>query len=50
MERIEIIDTDESNIHEYGMCGYKSIKNEGYKKKIEWVKQRFGSMTEVWLC
>jgi GNAT superfamily N-acetyltransferase len=41
MEAIEIIDTNAGNIHQYGMCGYKNIKQEGYRRKIEWVKQRF---------
>ena len=41
MERIEIIDTNADNILEYGVCGYKSIKREGYPEKIEWLKDRF---------
>jgi L-amino acid N-acyltransferase YncA len=41
MENIRIVDTNAENIHEYGMCGYKNLKYEGYKKKIEWVKKRF---------
>jgi len=41
MERIEIIDTNADNILEYGVCGYKRIKREGYPEKIEWLKDRF---------
>ena len=41
MEKIEIVDTSAGNIHEYGMCGYTNMKHEGYRRKIEWVKQRF---------
>jgi len=41
MERIEIIDTNADNILEYGVCGYKNIKREGYREKIEWLKDRF---------
>jgi len=41
MERIEIIDTNARNISEYGICGYKSIKREGYPEKVEWLKNRF---------
>ena len=41
MERIEIIDTNKDNILEYGLCGYKDIKREGYPEKIEWLKDRF---------
>jgi len=41
MDNIEIIDADSTNISEYGFCGYKSMKREGYKLKIDWLKQRF---------
>jgi hypothetical protein len=41
VERIEIIDTNADNILEYGVCGYKNIKREGYPEKIEWLKDRF---------
>lgn len=41
MEKIEIIDSNEDNIHNYGFCGYKDIKQEGYKRKIDWLKKRF---------
>ncbi len=38
---VEIIDTNLDNILEYGICGYKSIKQEGLRRKIEWLKDRF---------
>jgi GNAT superfamily N-acetyltransferase len=41
MEKLQIINTDSSNVHEFGMCGYKNIKQEGYRKKVEWVKHRY---------
>ncbi|UCE36989.1 MAG: YoaP domain-containing protein [Thermoplasmata archaeon] len=41
MAEIEIINTDSSNILNYGICGYKSIKREGYPEKISWLKDRF---------
>lgn len=41
MNKITIIDTSSDTIHQYGMCGYKDLKNPGYKKKVEWVKHRF---------
>jgi len=41
MGKIEIIDTNADDICEYGFCGYKSIKQEGYKRKIDWLKKRF---------
>lgn len=41
MEKIEIIDTNADNICEYGFCGYKNIKQEGYKRKTDWLKQRY---------
>jgi len=41
MEDIRIIDTNAENIHEFGMCGYKNLKQEGYKRKVQWIKDRF---------
>ena len=28
MDKIKIIDTNVNNIHQYGMCGYKNLKQE----------------------
>jgi len=41
MNHVEIIDTNSDNICEFGFCGYRNIKQEGYKRKIDWLKQRF---------
>jgi GNAT superfamily N-acetyltransferase len=41
MDDIEVIDTDANNIHNYGFCGYKNITQEGYKRKLDWLKERF---------
>jgi GNAT superfamily N-acetyltransferase len=41
MREIEIIDTNSDDICDYGFCGYKSIKQEGYRRKIDWLKKRF---------
>ena len=39
--KVEILDTNPDNICDYGFCGYKNIKQEGYKRKIDWLKKRF---------
>jgi L-amino acid N-acyltransferase YncA len=41
MGEIEIIDTNADNICDYSLCGYKNIKQEGYKRKTDWLKRRF---------
>jgi len=41
MSEIEVIDTNSDNILEYGICGFKNIKQEGFRRKIEWLKARF---------
>jgi hypothetical protein len=41
MNQVKIIDTTPDNIHSYGMCGYKNLKNEGYQRKIDWLKQHY---------
>ena len=41
MGKVEIFDTNPDNICDYGFCGYKNIKQEGYKRKIDWLKKRF---------
>ena len=42
MSDLQIIDTSADNIHNFWFCGYKSMKQEGYRRKIDWLKQRFG--------
>jgi GNAT superfamily N-acetyltransferase len=41
MAKVEIIDADEDNIREYGVCGYKNMKKPGFPDKYEWLKERF---------
>ena len=44
---VKIVDTKLDNILEYGVCGYKNIKNEGLKRKIEWLKDRFSEGMKI---
>jgi len=41
MSEIEIIDLTADNMQNYGLCGIKDIKKEGFKRKAGWLKQRF---------
>jgi N-acetylglutamate synthase-like GNAT family acetyltransferase len=41
VNEIEIIDTNADNICDHGLCGFKNIKQEGYKRKTDWLKKRF---------
>jgi len=45
--KISIIDTNWENIHDYGICGYKSMKRPGYPEKVEWLKDRFQEGLEI---
>jgi GNAT superfamily N-acetyltransferase len=47
MEGIEIVDTNADNILDYGVCGYKNIKREGYSEKIEWIKKRYSEGMKI---
>ncbi len=47
MEGIEIVDTNADNILDYGVCGYKNIKREGYFEKIEWIKNRYSEGMKI---
>ncbi len=38
---VKIIDTNTENISSYGFCGYNNLKNAGYRRKIEWLKERY---------
>ncbi len=38
---LTIVNTDATNIHQFGMCGYKDPKNPGYQNKLDWLKQRY---------
>jgi hypothetical protein len=41
INKVRIIDTIGENIHNYGFCGYKNVKNEGHIRKSEWMKKRY---------
>jgi len=41
MGKVKIVETNADNICEYGFCGYKDIKHEGYKRKVDWLRKRF---------
>jgi GNAT superfamily N-acetyltransferase len=41
MKEYEIIDTDADNIGDCALCGYKSDKNEGRRRKLDWLKERY---------
>jgi GNAT superfamily N-acetyltransferase len=37
----EIIDTDAGNIGSCGICRYKDASNPGYRRKADWLKERY---------
>ncbi|MHC5081079.1 MAG: YoaP domain-containing protein [Planctomycetota bacterium] len=39
--KVRIVDTDDKNILEFGVCGYKSLKRPGFPEKLKWLKRRF---------
>jgi GNAT superfamily N-acetyltransferase len=41
MSELEIFDARAENVQDYGLCGYKNIQQEGYRRKIDWLKKRF---------
>ena len=41
MKEYEIVDTNAGNIGGCGLCGYKSGKNEGRRRKLDWLKKRY---------
>jgi GNAT superfamily N-acetyltransferase len=41
MSDAKIIDLNLDNVTGFGLCGYKNIKQEGYKRKTDWLKKRF---------
>ncbi len=41
MQNIRIIEGTPKNFHQYSMCGYKDINNQGYAEKISWNKTHF---------
>jgi len=44
---VEIIDTNLDNVLKYGVCGYKNIKHEGLRRKVEWLKDRFSEGMKI---
>jgi hypothetical protein len=47
MEEISIIDTTIDNVGNYGVCGYKNVKKEGFPEKFEWLKKRFSEGLKI---
>lgn len=41
MTKVEIIETTAENICDYGFCGFKNPKNEGHRRKTNWLAKRF---------
>jgi L-amino acid N-acyltransferase YncA len=41
MREYDVIDTNAENIAGCAFCGYKSGKNEGYRRKSDWLKERY---------
>ncbi|MCX5646314.1 MAG: GNAT family N-acetyltransferase [Phycisphaerae bacterium] len=41
MREYEVIDTNADNIGGCGICRYKSGKNEGRRRKLDWLKNRY---------
>lgn len=41
MGEYEIVDTHADNIDGCGLCGNKNARNLGYRRKTEWLKQRY---------
>jgi GNAT superfamily N-acetyltransferase len=41
MREYEVVDTNADNIGCCGFCGYKSGKNEGHRRKCDWLKNRY---------
>ncbi len=41
MREYEIVDTNAGNIGGCAFCGYKSGKNEGHRRKLDWLKRRY---------
>ncbi len=41
MREYEIVDTNADNIGACSFCGYKAGKNEGHRRKSDWLKKRY---------
>ncbi|WGM89978.1 MAG: YoaP domain-containing protein [Candidatus Bathyarchaeum tardum] len=44
---VKLIDITLDNVCEYGVCGYKNIKNKGLQRKVEWLKARFSEGLKI---
>jgi L-amino acid N-acyltransferase YncA len=42
MREYEIVDTNADNIGGCALCGYKNGNNEGRRRKLDWLKTRYG--------
>ena len=40
MADVQIIELTRDNIRELGICGYKSLKKEGFPEKVAWMENR----------
>jgi hypothetical protein len=38
MDDMEIIGTNADNIQRYGICSFKDMKKDGFKRKVDWIK------------
>ena len=41
MNELKLIETDTFNVQNFGMCGLKNPKHEGYSQKKAWLKHRY---------
>jgi hypothetical protein len=41
MREYEVVDTNADNIDGCSFCGYKGGKNEGHRRKSDWLKNRY---------
>lgn len=41
MSEYEIVDTNAGNIGGCGICRYKNAKNEGRRRKLDWLKKHY---------
>jgi len=41
MSDYEIVDTNADNIEGCSICGYKNPNNLGYRRKTNWLKERY---------
>jgi N-acetylglutamate synthase-like GNAT family acetyltransferase len=47
MSEVKIVDINLDNVTGFGLCGYKNVKQEGYKRKTDWLKKRFKERMKV---